>query len=487
MRQKRTVLDTLTRFVTPKPRKLTGQDLVQNTTVSVPQGLLGQLRIQPYNPQLLDLFRPNRLAREQGWGVIENMLEDSQVRANSAIKRGAPCSKGWSLTNKTEGDRQAQEITQFVQDNFTELERPLELITFDFLESTWTGLSISEQLWRREKRGMYKNKLMLSDIETRPPSMVDVRCDASGNVLGVITADDYGTWQDQQLISRFKFVIHTWQGRYGSPYGQGDAQAVYKHWWAKEFLLRAHSVYMDKYGAPSIIGRQSTQMSADDVDLFEELLRSVQHEGYALLPPDWSIDWLFPPGGGTNAQAFLDAMDWHDSRIALAMLGSSLSTNQNVGDTGSFSQAQVHENTRDLILARVKREAEQIMIRQVIKRLILLNYGRDASIKYCPKFEFSPQDLDDVTALVGLIVQLVTAGVIDPSEPWIRERLYLPPHADVADHVAKIAKSKAALQKDVNRIAGLQPPGGIQGVQQKRNFQNAGAARRGDATQQKSA
>ena len=425
-------------------------DMLQAVTRSAPIELLTRIRQRPFDPKLIELFSQDSLARQKGWGLYEMMLDDAQVRAVTTIKRYAPTSNGWKI-NPADTSSEAIAIADFTRDNLLDLNSTLENITGQILESTFTGLSISESVYRVEKHGKYKGKILLSDVQTRPPSMIDVDFDASGKVVGILRADSYGSWEDVG-VSPFKFVVHTWDGRYGSPYGRGDGRAVYKHWWAKDFLMRAWALYIDKFGSPSIIGRQTPNMSQEELHGFEELLKNVQHEGYSILPAEWQIDWLFPPGGGGNAQAFLTAIEWHDSMIAKAVLGSTLSTDENRG-TGSFAQAKVHADTRDLLLRRVKTEAETtIVTNQIIKRLVRMNFGREAAQTLCPKFQFSPPDLSEMQDLATIIGGLVTNKVVSAEEPWIRERLYIPAHEEVHEETQKVASANA--EKDA-QVAGV--------------------------------
>ena len=51
---------------------------------------------------------------------------------------------------------------------YLNMKKTLEEIVGQVLESTFTGLSISETLYRVECRGTHKNQIMLADVQTRP-------------------------------------------------------------------------------------------------------------------------------------------------------------------------------------------------------------------------------------------------------------------------------------------------------------------------------
>ncbi|WP_162393938.1 phage portal protein family protein [Deinococcus kurensis] len=432
-----------------------GADLITNTTHSVPNMLLSRLKVQPYDPKVLDLFMPDSIARAKGWQVFEEMQDDAQVRAVTTIKRYGPISTGWQLSAANDTPL-AVKIADEIRDNFMNMDKTLEETVGQILESTFTGLSISEMLWRYETSGVYKGHFMLTDVQTRPPSVVDVNFDPTGKVIGILQSDSFGAWDTSTPgMHPFKFVVHTWQGRYGSPYGRGDGRAVYKHWWSKDFLMRAMAIYMDKYGAPSIVGRQAPNMSEAEMDDFLSLMRDIQHEGYALLPPNWDFEWVFPPGGSGNAQAYQSVIDWHDGMIAKAVLGSTLTTDQPTSGLGlgGGAVANVHADTRDLLLRKVKQDAEVVIVtRQLIKRMVRINYGREAAQTLCPKFTFAPPDLKDMGDLSKILQSLVTAQIISPNEPWIRERLQIPAHEEVHDDTAQVEVQQQEHQNNLNAI-----------------------------------
>lgn len=443
------------------PKREQTPTALRRTTRSVPSELLARLKLRPYDQQLVDTFLPNRLAREKGWGIFDDMLGDAQVAANSTIKRYAPISNGWQVVppNNT---RPAAEIAQFCRDCLGDFEHTVEEACGEVLISTFTGMTISELLFRYESSGMYRGKIMLKDIQTRPPSVVDVSLDESGDVRGVISATSGNGWADEVLLPKWKFIIHTWHGRYGSPYGRGDGIAVYKHWWNKDFLLRAWAIYMDRFGAPAMWGQESPDMSNEDYARFEKMLEDFQHEGWILTPPDWKIEFIQAPGGANNGDAFRSAIEWHDTQIAKAILGSSLSTDQPVTGLGlgGAGVAATHADTRDLLLTQVKRAAEtSIMTRQVLRRLVILNYGLDAARQHTPRMIFNPPDLEQMSALADILTKLAQGGFIDPTEPWIRERLHLPSREEVQTDVQAAELEDAEHKKKVNEALGFAPNG----------------------------
>jgi phage gp29-like protein len=439
--------------------------LDRTQTASIPAGLFYRLRARPYDPKLIDIFLPDSLAREKGWQAYEQMLDDSQVRANNTVKQYSPLSSGYVISPADNSPLAAQ-IADLCRDNLNDLERPLEkMLGNDILLSTFMGLSISEMLWRYEDSGKYKGKVLFTDAQTRPPSTIDLQFDSTGKVTGVVQVGITGAWtadQDSPGLSPFKFIVHTWHGRYGSPYGRGDGRSVYRHWWAKDFLNRAWMTYMDKFGAPSLQGRASDGMSQEDSARFLEYLQAIQHQGVAVLPPNWDVQWLASPGGSANGQAFLDAIEWHDSQISKAILGSTLTTDTptNPVGMGGAAMAGNHADTRDLILALVRQEAEDAIVRrQIMRRIVRLNYGLEVARTLTPKISFNPQDITNSTALSAIVAQLITAGVIQPTEPWIREKMYLPAWKDVQDAVQQRQLDDAKNAADVNKTKGLNPDG----------------------------
>lgn len=432
----------------------------RRTTRSMPPELLARLKIKPFDQQLVETFMPSRLAREKGWGIFEDMLGDAQVSSVTTIKRYAPISNGYQIV-APDNSTAAAEIAQFSRDCLNSYDHTVEESVGEVLLSTFTGLSISESIYRYESSGVYKGKLMLQDIQNRPPSVVDVALDDSGSIKGVIAATDGYGWNDNDILPAWKFIIHTWHGRYGSPYGRGDGVAVYKHWWSKDFLLRAWAIYMDKFGAPALWGKEGPDMSQQDIENFQGMLEDFQHEGWILTPPDWNLEFVQAPGGGSNGDAFRAAIEWHDQQIAKAVLGSSLTTDQPSTGMGlnSGGLANAHQDTRDLLLAQVKRAAEtSIMGRQVLRRLVALNYGAEAARLYTPKIVFNPPNLEQMQTLSTILSTLATGGFISPDEPWIREQLHLPSRQEVKDDVQTTELEDADHQKKVQQKLGFQPP-----------------------------
>lgn len=465
-----TILDQLTNWLTPKtadpPPPRERIRLGEAQSVALPDGLFQRMRVRPFDPKLIEMFWPDSLARAKGYQVYEEMQDDPQVRSLSAMKRFSPIMNGWDVTaaeGRTAADAAlAAEIAQFCKDNLGDMDRPLERVVGDSLLSTFTGLTIGEKLYRYERSGVYAGKVLQTDTQVRPPSVVDVQFDQHGKITGVVQMSSSGAWtadNNEAGLHPFKFVIHTWDGRYGSPYGRGDGRSVYKHWWAKQFLMKSWAMYMDKFGAPSLYGTTDDSMSASEQTRFLELLGAIQHSGYAVLPENWHVNWLAAPGGSGNGEAFQRAIEWQDSMIAKAILGSTLSTDQPSSGLGlgGGQVAAAHADSRDLIFAMVKADAEgEIVRRQMLRPLVRLNYGNDAARRLTPHIAFNPPSLEDAADLAKIVQGLITSGVVNGKEPWIRQRLHLPAWEEVAEEVRKRELDDAQHQAQTQQI--MTPP-----------------------------
>ena len=360
-------------------------------------------------------FNPDDLITRKGYAVYDQMQTDAQVAACLRIKKFAVLSKGW-LVHPATGSTEDGGAAEFVRFCLDDMRGSVQDVLFNVLDAVAKGFSICEINYRTIERGPFAGKLGLASVKSKDPSLFTFDTDEYMNIRGLKMS-----WPaDGAVLPPEKFIIYSYMPRYGSPYGQSDLRAAYKHWWSKDIILRFYNRYLEKYGSPTAKGSYKRGTPRSQQDELLRVLDKIQQETAIVVPEDVKIELLEAQRGGEVG--FVSALEFHDKQIAKAILGQTLTTDEG-SRVGSLALAKVHLEVLRYQLEKLKRDLEEVVMgEQLIRRLVDLNY---AGASY-PRFTLGSLGEKDIAALGDMIVKLVSGGVVAPDEAWIREELEIP-------------------------------------------------------------
>jgi SPP1 gp7 family putative phage head morphogenesis protein len=370
-----------------------------------------------YDPGRLDYHDRDPLVRQRGMKVIEQMLEDPQIQACMLVLRWSVISRGYSV--QPADTPAGQEHADFIKHAFEAITGTLEDALGQLTSCTAVGYSLAEKVYRPLSAGKYAGKWGLRAIKSKKPGAFDFDLDEFDNVLGIRAL---GITTGETLLPLDKFVRWTWRPEYGNPYGTSQLRAAYAAWKRKQLCEKFEMVALDRFGMPTVVGKYPNGTSQADQDLLFDVVKSLQSDNAGIIPDDLVVELLEAKRQGTAN--FQGAIAHYNTEIALAILGQSLATNQNE-KTGSLAQAQVHENTLNLILSIVKRGLEEdVLGEQIVRPLIDFNYGSQEAY---PRVVFGPLDPENEKEIAETAKTLVEAQV-DPRivVAWLKDRIDLP-------------------------------------------------------------
>ncbi|MCF8218718.1 MAG: DUF935 domain-containing protein [Bacteroidales bacterium] len=183
--------------------------------------------------------------------------------------------------------------------------------------------------------------------------------------------------------------------------------SIMPHYIYKKNALFFWSGYQSKFGITPIIVKTDLDDS-ENTDKLEEFLRSMASNSYALINRHDEMEAL--NGVSTDASATFEKMkDTCDASISRIIDGGTMTSVQG----SSRSQAEVHENTSELLHLGRLLEFKRVINKQLIPKLIA--QGVLAEGDY-----FRIKDTKDIDAIISRILKLSQAGYL-VSEELIEE------------------------------------------------------------------
>ncbi len=305
--------------------------------------------------------------------TYDEMQKDSMVQTALTLKRLAVLASDYEVSPASPSP-EAQRKADFVREALSAMEgSPIDVLTHA-MDAFAKGWSVQESVY--EARG---GRLWLKAVRPKDPSLFGLQVDRFGRLEG-LTLQVPG--ETEVALPRGKFVVYMHQRSYAQPKGRSDLDAAHRHWQAKQSLLAAWRLHLEKFAMPTVLGKYERGLPADEQTAILRALQDIQNNTAVVYPSEIDVSLL---GGQRDpSTGFLDAIDFHNREIARSVLGQTLTTDEG-RRVGSLALGKVHLQILLLQVNAIRRDlAETVMTEQLIRPLVEANFGPGM----IPKFAF---------------------------------------------------------------------------------------------------
>lgn len=271
------------------------------------------------------------LNRAGGYAGYDELLRDEQVAACFGQRRLAVVRRPWQVEpgGNKRLDKQAAAL----------IEETLKRIGWDqvcdqMLYARFFGYAVAEIMW-----AVPAGRVEISEIRVRDRRRFGFAPDRSLRLLTSTKPDG------EQLPDRKFWVLSMGASHYDEPYGRGLAHQIYWPVWFKRQGARFWAVFMEKFGAPTVVGTFPAGTSGTDADKLMQAIEAVHTDSGVRIPEGMKLELLEATRGGQGT--YSEWMAYWDGAIAKALLGQTMTTE----DGSSRAQAQVHMDVRQDIVA----------------------------------------------------------------------------------------------------------------------------------------
>lgn len=392
-----------------------------------------------------------------GIDTYERMLTDETCRYGFEILKHSVMSRIGEYVHEN------SKITDFVNEQFESMYGSIYTVVEELLSAIWAGCSVGEIVCDLNSDGV-----RLNDIQFLHPKTVEFELHTEGpqkNRIKSVKQRYSGLLSgSENCIPIEKMIIYTHLPEFGNPYGLSRFRSIYPVWHIKNNLLAFWARTLEKYATPTAkLTMDSTEGEIEDengerMSLLEygsRILQSLQTGSGVVLTPGLVLEFLQTqrPLGDD----FFKAIDEYCNKMTFrGLLTPSLIADKS--GTGSYSQSQTHFEAFLFVIDKLTREIIDVLLDQLIRKLIMWNFGIQKSWGNFQFKEFKP----DVGKLLSEIVGTATTqGYLSPDRyddfTSAREMMGLPtiPKADWQ-------KQQDEKQKKADEIvAGLAGKGGV--------------------------
>ena len=385
-----------------------------------------------YNSMLdFRLRNPDSLLLDQGKTIrlFDEMMLDDAINSTMQIKKRMVLSVPGDFRPASDSP-QDKVICDFVKQTLTSM--PLRWIDAldNMFDAVIYGFKVAEKVWK-----IIDSKIILSNLKFRHSLLFDFEYDefASLSTLHIgyywggqhtaITGDDI--WK--------KFIIFVYPYLHdGIYYGTSELKSIFNLWLAKMNILKWRNAYIQKFGTPTLeIQYEAETVKPQERVEMEQMIENLSELNYYSNPslrnketgelvPKFKINPLdVTKGGSQNTLIHERAIDQLDKMIKRGLFfPDKLGFSESPGGTYNMSETQF-----DILLSVIMfylGRIEDPINKEIIPQLV--NYNFPNITKY-PEWKF---DKIDNKLTYQMLQTLITGGVIQASEPWIRKFVNIP-------------------------------------------------------------
>lgn len=326
------------------------------------------------------------LLRTRGERVYFEMLQDAQVQAAITTKKFGILDAQWEVVAGAE-DEASLRAAELVRFALQRVRGSVTRILLNALDALSHGYSVQEINYALCEQAPWQGYVVWQSVKSKNPQLFRLETDAYRNLTALYVRLP---GSDEQPLPPEKFIIYSYNDSYETPYGRSDLRAAYKHWWAKQLLLKFWLLSLEKFGAPTVKGVVPRHVPEAEREELLRVLDRIQQETAVVLPEDVQIELI--EGKSPIGAAYLQAVQFHNKEIARAILGQTLATDEGTR-TGSLALGKVHYRVMQLYFRALRRDlSEQVMEQQLFRRFVELNFA-DAKV---PRFRWIEREDDEI-------------------------------------------------------------------------------------------
>ncbi len=382
----------------------------------------------------LDIY--DRMRRDP---AISSALRTIKIKVVSEGVRIVPGLKQPSQFGRTPEEQasydKATEIAQFVDSCLSNLQAPLTRIIKQMLNCMAYGYQVAEQVY--EIRG---SELRLTKLKVKPRPAYSFVVDNVMNLIGLAavkpgqeaTTSGLSLIKPGEVIPREKFLVMSFEPDDDDPRGTSLLRAVYNVWFLSQHVFPEWFKFLKQFATPSVAG--TLPEDAGEVELIDAT-GTVQDDGSGnptyvrpedamvmklvnwlngsaiALPHGAEVDILESKGDGA---AYTAALDYFDrAKVSAILLAARAVMEAKNGSRADSETAQdvLNDFTQDL-----RGEVEEAFNRDVIRPLVLYNFGAEAAATMCPKLNLSDTPREDRAEIINGVANLQRSGYLHSSQ-----------------------------------------------------------------------
>lgn len=244
----------------------------------------------------------------KGLKIYDEIERDGKVFSALQKRKLAVIGRPWQVDPASDSviDKAAAEMVKrnLMRINF-------DTFTLDALDAILKGYSVGEMIWAQDGK-----EFVIDRIMPRNQRRFTFDLDYKPRML---------TWENIMIgeaLPERKFIIHSFGGKDGSPFGLGLGTRLFWPAFFKRQDISAWLVFLDKFASPTAVGTYPSGAPAADIDDLMAALQSISQETAIAIPQGMEAKFLEAARSG-GSDAYERMARYMDEQIEEIVLGDS--------------------------------------------------------------------------------------------------------------------------------------------------------------------
>ncbi len=340
--------------------------------------------------------------------LFEEMEEkDPHLFSQLQTRKNAVTGLDYEVIPFDSDDPRDKEIAEFVEAQLGGIEG-FEDIMLDLLDAIGKGFAVSEIMWSYDE-----GHVVVDDIRSRHQKRFF--WDSVDDSFKVRTQEA----PEGIELPKNKFIVHKYKARSGHPSRAGVLRVVAWMYLFKNYTLKDWVAFCEVFGMPLRLGKYQPGASEDDKRALMQALVAIGADAAGIFPDGTAIEFV-----NTEKTSSTDLYErlarYCDEQVSKAILGQTLTSDSG---GGSYAQSKTHNDVRhDLTVADCKAIAATLR-RDLIRPLVLYNFGEDKRIPY---LRFDAEESEDLTQTATVIGTLIREAGLKVPTSYIYKKFSIP-------------------------------------------------------------
>jgi phage gp29-like protein len=372
-------------------------------------------------------------------------LEEKDVDIANALHtlKGSVLERNWTVEPADKNNTQAVEIATWTQAQLDRIPN-LDQVLDNMLDATAYGFSVQEMIF-----DVSEGQAQLEDIRDCPQELF-----LFGNrytpQIGPMQFLDSPYAGSGVPVPEEKFLIYTYRGRSRIRMGRPMLREVFWPSWFKRNMLRMWAQYAEK-GPGTVVVRYDSADNKEEAIKAAEIARALREEVAVAVPRNFEYDKeLLTIARALNPDVFEHFFKAQQLDIVRLILGETLTSFGGEDGKGTQALGAVHADTLETRSLSLCRGMQSVLTRQLLRPLVLWNYGPNAPM---PEWHYDIEEKEDLTERLGIDSGLYEMG-LPISDAYFRQRYGVPvPEAGETVLSNTSGAAPAVTIRDVNSAA----------------------------------
>lgn len=367
------------------------------------------------------------MVRDDGTAILYyRELEEKDTDVANALDtlKESVLERKWSI-KPFDDSSQAADVAAFIEQQLAQVSN-IDGVLDNVLDAAGYGFSVQEMMF-----DVSMGQANLVDIHDCPQELF-LFGDRFQPQIGPMQFLDMPMASTGQLVPEQKFIVFSYRMRSRNRMGRPLLRSIFWSSWFKRNIQRLWLQYAEKGPGTAVVRYQdadSAQQKQQAADLAQALITQVAvgvPQGFDYDKELLSLARTMNPATWEN---FYNAMQLD---IVRRILGETLTSFGSEGGNGSRSMGDVHSETKDTKAIRLCKAAGSVLNRQLIRPLVLWNFGPQAPM---PTWQYDVEEKEDLTERLGIDQGVQRMGA-EISKNYLYDR-YGVPAPQAGDEIAE--------------------------------------------------